>query len=427
MKGFLLMSEKERRRKTVFEDVAAGRRTLVKAGEALCLSYRQCLRSYHRFAHEGDAGLVHRSRGRTSNRAKPLEFREKVLERYRERYEDFGPTLAAEKLSEDGYELHHETLRRWLLAAGSWKRARKRGKHRQRRERRTHFGELVQFDGSHHEWFGHAHGFCCLMNLVDDATGTTLSCMDGQETIEAAMRTLWHWIELYGIPQALYADKKNVFVTDREPTIEEQLAGQPALTVFGKACWKLDIEIITANSPQAKGRVERSHGVYQDRFVKELRLEGITDIEGANKLLERGFCKHLNEKFAKEPGSETDFHRPVPPEMQLAEIFCFEKDATIANDWTLRCENRCYQIHKNNDPLPRPSQKVTVRRLLDATIQLLHRGKKLKFKEIETPDAPLRYAKPATPREATPKKKHKPASDHPWRKRRRSAAKAVTP
>ena len=199
---------------------------------------------YKRFRAEGDKGLVHRSRGRPSNQAKPRQFREAVLERYSDRYKGFGPTFATEKLCADGYELDHETLRRWLIAESSrrWDWQRKRAKYRGRRERRAHFGELVQMDGSHHEWFGKGEGLSCLMDMVDDATGETLAVMGEQETTELAMEGLWAWCACYGIPQALYTDRKNVFVTEREPTIEEQLAGQEPLTQFGKACKKLGIE-----------------------------------------------------------------------------------------------------------------------------------------------------------------------------------------
>jgi hypothetical protein len=241
------------------------------------------------------------------------------------------------------------------------------------------------------------------------------------------MRALWLWCERYGIPKAIYADRKNVFLTEREPTTEEQLAGQEPLTRFGKACERLGIRIITARSPQAKGRVERKHAVYQDRFVKELRLQSIDTIEGANELLRNGFDEGLNRKFARQPQNETDFHRPVSPELELSEIFCFEKTAAVANDWTLCCQKCFYQILKRNEPMPRPRQKVTVRRLLDGTIQLLYRDKKLRFKQIAAPEAPLRYSKPAAPRKPRPKKKYKPAPDHPWRNGPRAAARRTKP
>jgi len=424
MEGHLLMSAKERRRKVEFEGVREGRQNIKEASERLGLSYRHCRRSYKRFRAQGDKGLVHRSRGRPSNQAKPREFRNAVLVRYHKRYKGFGPTFATEKLCADGYELDHETLRRWLIAESGrrWEWQRKQGKHRGQRERRAHFGELVQMDGSHHEWFGKAEGFSCLMDMVDDATGETLAVMGEQETTELAMEALWAWCARYGIPRALYTDRKNVFVTERKPTIEEQLAGQTPLTVFGKACKKLDIEIIPAGSPQAKGRVERKHRDYQDRFVKELRLEGITTIEGANQLLQNGFVDQLNDRCVVPPRSDIDLHRPVAPELELPEVFCFEQSRVVSNDWTVRCDNRFYQILKRNDPLPRPRQRVTVRRLLDGTIQLLYRDNKLRFKEIEPPATALRYTKPAPAQPPAPRKKHKPAPDHPWRRGRRTAA-----
>jgi transposase len=413
------MSKKERRRKVEFEGVREGRMTLKEAASKLGLSYRQCRRSYRRFCKEKDAGLVHRRRGQRSNRAKPEAFKEAVLERYRERYGGFGPVLAMEKLAEEGYEVARETLRTWLLGEGLWQPRRKRAQHRQQRERKEHFGEMVQMDGSHHEWFGKGQPSSCLMDMVDDATGRSIALVDEEETTELAMKTLWLWCKRYGIPRGLYVDRKNVFMTDREPTLQEQLAGEEALTEFGKACKKLGIEIIAANSPQAKGRVERKHGVYQDRLVKELRLKGITTIVGANELLQNGFVKMLNRKFSRPAQSSADFHRPVEAGCDLREVFCFENIRVVANDWTVRCENRFYQILKHNDPLPRPRQKVTVRRLLDGKIQLLYRDKKLTFKEISPPAAPLRYTEPAASCPAgkeAKKKKYKPAPDHPWRR-----------
>ena len=423
MEGHLLMSAKERRRKVEFECVRKGRQTIKETAIRLELSYRQCRRAYKRFREEGDAGLVHRRRGQPSNRAKPQALKEAVLLRYQERYEGFGPVFAMEKLSEEGYEIGRETLRRWLIEQTLWKPSRKRARHRKRRERKAHFGELVQMDGSHHQWFGEEEPYTCLMGMVDDATGTTVALMDGQETTELAMLTLWQWCKRYGIPKALYTDKKNVFVTTRKPSIEEQLAGDGALTAFGKVCRKLGIEIITANSPQAKGRVERKHGVFQDRFVKELHLQDISTLEEANEVLQNGFVDTLNQKFARPPRNKLDFHRKAPTKRELREIFCFEEIRTVANDWVVRCENRFYQIAKRNKPLPRPGQKIIVRRLLDGTIQVLYRDKKLKFKEIVPPDTAPCYTEPAAPQPATPRKKYKPAPDHPWRRWTPAAAK----
>jgi hypothetical protein len=340
-----------------------------------------------------------------------------VLARYQERYTGIGPTLAAEKLQEEGFEVDHETLRRWLMAAGLWQRARKRGQHRTRRPRKEHFGELVQFDGSHHAWFGVEHPSACLMNLVDDATGRTLATMGAQETTKAAMLTVWEWIKQYGIPKALYCDRKTVYITDREPTVAEQLAEEEPLTQFGKACKKLGIQIITAYSPQAKGRVERNHGVYQDRLFHELRLQGITTIEAADALLQNGFVEQLNEKFGRPPAKPRDLHRRLPKHLDLREVFSFEEQRTVANDWTIRHENRYFQILKDNKPLPKPKEKVVVRTWLDGSIHLVYKDKKLNYKQLNAPPAKAQQPKAAPACARPPKPAQKPADSHPWRKK----------
>jgi len=251
--GPLSMSQKERSRLVIMTRVQEKAMTIKEAAEVMGISYRHGRRIYRRYVSEGDKGLIHRNGGRPSNRSKSSELREKVLALYREQYWDFGPTLAAEKLVErDGYEVDHETLRRWLLAAGLWKRKRKHARHREWRERKAHFGELVQMDGSHHRWFEDRGDEECLMDMVDDATGRTLALLSEEETTAAAMKVLWAWVERYGIPKAIYVDWKNVYVTQREPTVEEQLAGELPLTQFGRACRNLDIEIITASFSSSK-------------------------------------------------------------------------------------------------------------------------------------------------------------------------------
>ena len=289
--------------------------------------------------------------------------------------------LLLSNAGEWGYEIDHETLRRWLIAAELWQRQRRRGPHRRWREPKRCFGELVQFDGSHHDWLGTGVR-CCLMNMVDDATGRSLARLEEQETTVAAMQLLWSWIDRYGVPAAVYVDGKTVYVTDREATAEEQLAGEEPLTEFGKACQKLGIRIVLAHSAPAKGRVERKHGVYQDRFVKELALLGITTIAGANAVLEGGFVDGLNERFAREPLDPQDAHRAVPEGLDLAAVFVFEVTRTVANDWTIRYENRWYQITGPRGHLPRPRTKVTVQRRLDGSLHILRRGQALDFREV---------------------------------------------
>lgn len=381
MEGHLLMSRKELERHRVMSQVGKGQLTLKKAAQLLGVCYRQAIRIHQRYLAEGVRGLVHRNRGRPSNRRYSEAFRRKVISRYESRYKDLeiGPTLLSEKLAGENLVVDHETLRRWLIQEAYWQKRRKRHKHRSRREPRHHFGELVQMDGSHHAWFGPDRSNTCLMQMVDDATGMTVAYMAEQETTESAMRALWLWIERYGIPQALYTDKKSVFVTDREPTLDEQLAGQRPLTAFGRACKKLGIEIIEANSPQAKGRVERKHGLLQDRLVKELALAGIKSIAAVNRLLQRGFMDGLNAKFAREPLAPQNFHRPLPKATHLADILCFEQTRVLGNDWTIRYHNRYYQVASTNRPLPRPKDKILMRWRLDGQLSLLYRDTPLEF------------------------------------------------
>ena len=409
--GPLAMSQKERSHLIMMTRVREKAMTIKEAAEVMGISYRQGRRIYRRYVSEGDKGLIHRNRGRPSNRSKSSELREIVLVLYKEKYWDFGPTLAAEKLEElDGYEVDHETLRRWLLAVGLWKRQRKRAKHRQQRERKAHFGELIQMDGSHHRWFEDRGDEECLMDMVDDATGKTLALLSEEETTAAAMKVLWAWVKKYGAPKALYVDWKNVYITQREPTMEEQLAGELPVTQFGRACRKLDIEIITASSPQAKGRVERKHGVYQDRWVKELRLAGINDIERANHSLSR-FTDKLDAKFAVEPRGSADFHRPVPEGMDLRNVFCLEESRTVGNDWVVRYKNRFFQIGFQSN-LPPAKRRVVVQEHLDGSIHMVYRNREVLFTELkDLPTKPL-----VTQQKQQPKRKYVPPPDHPWRR-----------
>ena len=251
------MSARELTRVEVLSRVKAGTLSLGSAATMLAVSYRQAKRLARRYQAEGAKGLKHRSAGRASNHARPTTERKRALALIREKYSGpvdvrFGPTLAAEHLaSEDGVTVHPDTLRRWMLTAGLWSRTRKRAPHRQRRERKAHFGELVQLDGSFHLWYEARGPRGCLMNLVDDATGRTLARLGTEETIWAAAEVLRRWIEAYGVPLALYTDWKNVYV--RVPTAEEQVSGAVPRTQFGRMCASLGIQIIAASSPQAKG------------------------------------------------------------------------------------------------------------------------------------------------------------------------------
>jgi transposase len=363
------MSTRELKRGGVLARVAAGTLGLGSAAALMEVSYRQAKRLYGRYRREGAAGLKHRSAGRGSNQAIAGKIRERVLALVREKYsggvdERFGPTLAAEHLtSEDGVTVDHETLRRWMLTAGLWSRARKRGPHRRRRERKAHFGELVQMDGSFHPWFEDRGPHSCLLTLVDDATGKTLGRFGAQETIWAAVGVLRAWIERYGIPQALYTDWKNVYV--RSPNEEERVTGAEPLTQFGRMCAQLGIRIIPASSPQAKGRIERNHGTQQDRLVKKLRRTRIADLEAANAFLEAAYWADHNRRFAQAPASADDFHVAVPRGVRLDHVFRLEDHRTVSNDWVVRYDNRFFQLERQSH---RPPARGTVVVFEDAAV-----------------------------------------------------------
>ena len=310
------MSKKELGRVEVLARVRSKQLRLVDACRLMRVSYRQAKRLWKRFREEGAAGLKHRNAGRPSNRAHDEKHRRKVLRLVREKYggpvgERFGPTLAAEHLAaEDGLQVDAETLRRWMLAEGLWSRERKRRAHRRRRERKEHFGELVQMDGSFHAWLEERGPEGCLIDMVDDATNTTRAQLGEQETIWAVADGLRAWIERYGVPLALYVDWKNLY--KRPANARERLRGEEPITQFGRMCGKLGIEIIAASSPQAKGRVERVHGTHQDRLVKKLRRKEISSHEVANVYLEREYLPEHNRRFARAAARPEDYHRRAP-------------------------------------------------------------------------------------------------------------------
>jgi transposase len=416
------MSASELKRVAVMGRVDAGTLKLGSAARLLGLSYRQTKRVYGRYREEGAKGLTHRSAGRPSNRATAAEVREQVLAVVREKYsgageERFGPTLAAEHLaSEDGITVDHETLRRWMLAAGLWSRARKRSPHRRRRARKAHFGELVQLDGSFHEWFEGRGPSSCLLTLVDDATGRTHGGFSAQETIWAAVTVLRSWIARYGIPQALYTDWKNVYV--RPPTAEEQLTGAEPLTQFGRMCRQLGIRIIPASSPQAKGRIERNHGTHQDRLVKKLRRKAITDRDAANALLEAEYWAEHNRRFARPPASAEDFHVAVPRGLRLDQVFRLETTRIISNDWVVRYDNRFFQLERQS-AYPPARAGVTVREAMNGHIEIRYRDRVMQATEITGTTVAVASAPPAPPvprrRDAT-RRRWRPGPDHPWKK-----------
>jgi transposase len=418
------MSTTELRRAGVLARVAAETLTLKSAAALMEVSYRQAKRLYGRYRAEGAKGLKHRSAGRASNRAASTRLRKRALALIRAKYgggvdERFGPTLAAEHLaSEDGLTVDHETLRRWMLAAGLWSRARKRSPHRRRRARMAHFGELVQLDGSFHPWFEDRGPQSCLLTLVDDATGRSLGRFGAQETIWAAVGILRSWIEQHGIPRALYTDWKNVYV--RRPNQDERATGAEPLTQFGRMCAALGIKIIPASSPQAKGRIERNHGTHQDRLVKKLRRQGIRDLDAANAFLDAAYWDDHNRRFTQAAASDEDFHVAVPRGQQLDKVFRRQEARTVSNDWVIRYDNRLLQLERQSH---RPPARGTVHVFEDVggQLEIRYRDRVMRWTELPIPvpskSGPVKPAPPPVhPEPAAALRPRRPCADHPWRR-----------
>jgi transposase len=404
----LIMSGKERKRMVVLAEVKRGKLSVAAAGRLLGVCYRQAKRIWRRFKEKGDAGLVHRNRGKPGPRRKTAKLRGQVLARYRERYPDFGPTLAAEKLEEEGLRVDHETLRRWLVAKGLWSSGRKRQQHRSWRERRECFGQMVQMDGSHHDWFEGRRDKAVLMVMVDDATNRTRARFSEEETTRAAYDVFDGWVRKNGLPGSLYVDRDSIYRCERVATVAEQLDCQEPQTQFGRAMEQLGVEVIMAHSPQAKGRVERRNGLLQDRLVKELRLAGVSDLGAANEFLEQKFLPALNQRFTLAARSSVDAHRQGS--WNLREVLSWEERRVVAKDWTVAWANRWFQIEAQHEVLSLAGRRVTVRQLRCGTVQMLYNGVKLRWKEL-----PNRPQSVAVPQRVGRIEFSKPSDTHPWR------------
>lgn len=428
----LRMSRKERDRLRVMAALAGRRLRQREAARRLGLSVRQVRRIQRRYEAEGDAGLVHRGRGRPSNRRLPEALRRRVMARVAATYRDFGPTLASETLAQrDGLGVSRETLRGWMVAAGLWTVRRPAREVHLWRPRRASFGELVQMDTSEHAWLeGRGGAEPVLVSMIDDATGRQMKRFFPSDTTEANLEMLGRWLRRHGRPLAVYADRDSIFRVNRPPTRAEALAGRPAETQFGRALRQLGIDYIPAGSPQAKGRVERSFQTDQDRLVKALRLEGIRSIEAANAYLEAAYVPGLNRRFTVPAASTVDAHRPLNGQ-DLGAILSVQTVRTVASDYTVRHGGRRYQIARRSITGGLRGGKVIVEERLDGSRRLRFRGRYLRFQEVTDPGRPptprrrrgrrdaaapeLRGGSCASsPRRPAAEPWHPPA-DHPWR------------
>ncbi len=377
----IAMSQRERHRLRVLHSVLEGQRTQTEAARLLRLTPRHVRRLLKRLQHQGDAALIHGLRGQPSNHRKDAKLRRRVLQLYRKDYHDFGPTFAADKLAERGLEVSPDTLRRWLLAEGLWQPHRRRQQHRSRRLRRACFGELVQMDTSIHDWTEGRGEDMVLIHMIDDATSRLVARFYDADTVLNHMDLLWRWLAAHGRPLALYTDRHSIFEPqDRGRALPE------AETQFGRALRELDIDLIRARSPQAKGRVERSFGTAQDRVVKEMRLAKIRTIVQANALLEAGLLAKHNRLFSVPARQAGDAHRALARGFNLAAILSLQELRTVANDYTVRFENRCYQLDKPIYPGERGG-KVVIERRLDGTMAIRLREHYLKYHEIRAAPA----------------------------------------
>jgi hypothetical protein len=416
--GKVRLSEKERARIEVLRKVSRGEISRRKGSEVLRLSYRQMLRLMDRYASEGNEGLRHGLRGRESNRRTASSHREQVLELYRSKYSDFGPRLASEYLArDDGVVVQEETLRQWLIRAGIWQARRQGGRHRAWRERRAHWGELVQMDGSEHDWFEGRRPKASLMVMVDDATNWTHAKLYESETTAAAMTVFAEYVGHYGLPQALYVDRASIYEITRDSTVDEALRDQAPLTQFGRAMQTLGVDLILARSAQAKGRVERRHGVFQDRLVKALRLKELSTLESANAYLEAEFLDELNARFNVEARSPANLHRAVRRGVRLEHVLCYQEERLVQNDWTVSWCNRILQLAERHQKLSLARKKILVSELLDGTLRLSYGERTLEWVELATRPARTRSQSRVSTQSKPP---YKPAATHPWRRGRAS-------
>lgn len=402
-RDILIMSRKEAKRLYVIRKVIEGEVKQGEAADILSLSTRQIRRIVERIQEEGDNGVVHKARGRESNRRKPEKLKDRIIRLYRKKYEGFGPTLATEKLHEvEGITISDETLRQWLIGSGDWEKSRRRVKHRRWRERKAHRGEMVQIDGSQHDWFEGRGPKCVLMGYIDDATGQVFARFYDFEGTMPAMDSFMRYVKQYGIPLSVYLDRHTTY---KSPGKESPKDEEEPLSQFERAMEEIGVKVIHAYSPQAKGRIERLFGTFQDRVVKEMRLRGIKSIDEANIFLE-SYLPIFNGRFSVKPKESADLHREVPKGLNLYGILCIKTKRRLNNDFTVAHDRRFYQIE---DKIK--TAKVVVEERLDGTMAITHDGLLLTYKKL-----PARPEKQRKPRILKKRVHHKPPADHPWRK-----------
>lgn len=423
MQEVITMSRREANRNHVIRNVLEGRTSASEAAKALCLSSRQIRRLSARVRSEGARGVVHRLRGRPSNNQLDPELLEKALCALHEPlWDGFGPTFASEKLERyHRIKLSKETVRQLMLQTGAWQKGRRGWKHRQWRERRACIGMFVQVDGSDHDWFEGRGPRCALLVYIDDATSRILHAefVEVEDTL-TLMRSTLKYLTRHGRPTAFYVDKDSIYKVNRPAKYESLQLDEP-MTQFTRAMGELGIEVICADSPQAKGRVERGFDTHQDRLVKELRLRAISNMADANRYLEAEYVTEHNARFAVEAASPANAHRPLLATHKLEQVLSLRTVRTLMNDYTLRNDNVFYQVLEQQLVRVKPGDKIEVERRLDGSTHLLFKGVYLHAKKIaKRPYRPLLEARPSRFKQRAASRLKGagsiPAKTHPWRR-----------
>lgn len=418
----LTLSQKDRDRLVVLHQVKASELSLSEAARRLGIGVRWMRRLQRRFEREGDPVVVHGLRGRPSNRRLEPGLRERALAKAREPlYADFGPTLLGEHLGREGIgSVSSSTLRLWLIEAGLWTPEPRKQKHRRRRERRASVGELVLMDTSIHAWLEERSGEeIVLIALIDDASSRLHARFFPRDTGAANRRLLIDYIERFGRMGAVYADCAGHFRVNFNRSKRRADDQAEALTLIQRSLLELDIELIRALSPQAKGRVERLFGTLQDRLIKEMRVAGIGSLEEANAFLENHFIPFWHDRFTVTPARATDAHRPVPDEVVLLALFAETEERTVRNDFTFRFRNQHYQIEEKDAVVALPKSRVTIEKRLDGTVHFRWRDQYLTPTPLKAPPQPPvqpRAAPTGTARPLTGAAGKPIPPDHPWRR-----------
>jgi transposase len=422
----MTLSQRERDRLRVLYEVKQKHLTQVAAAKRLKVTDRHVRRMLLRLRERGDGTLVHGLRGRPSNRRLAAKFEQKILARLRQRYADFGPTLAAEHLAQEGFAVSRETLRKWMTKAALWRPRSQRVKAvHVWRERRASFGELVMQDSSPFRWLEDRGPACQLIALIDDATSRMWGRFTEHDTTEENLRTLEGWLRRYGRPLAHYTDKASIFRAAGPQPLSEQLRGDPLRTQFGRALHELGIEWIAAHSPQAKGRIERLFETLQDRLVKEMRLAGIDSIAAANHFLETRFVSEWEQRFTAVARHPRNVHRPLGREQHLEESLSVRVARKVAQDHTVSWDGNRWGVAREEVCAGLRGAAVEIERRLDGSHWLRYRGRYLRLRSCPEPVRP-----PASPsglrppglaeRTPQPQNKIKPKyhvpAEHPWRR-----------